>query len=98
MATKSKVIKLSLEVINLLNRRRARMNNTSYDAALRYYFGLPSRKGEEHNLATYYVLPNEGEPLIFKTKAEARGAAVIRAVRKGHKRAEAVITVRGNVA
>ncbi len=96
--SKNKVIKLSPEVISFLNQRKARMTNPSYDAALRYYFGLPTRKGEPQTLVTYYVLPNEGEPLVFTTKAEARGAAVLRAVRRGLKRAEAVITVRGNVA
>jgi hypothetical protein len=92
-------VKLSKEVLGWISKRKLRKgekNVESFDAFLRRFFGLPSRKGEPQELKKYYVLPNEGEPLIFLNKAEARGAAVIRAVRRGTRKAEPVLTVRGN--
>lgn len=94
-----RAVKLSKEVIAWLEKNQRRINDKrieSYDEILRRLFGLPTRRGERQPTLTYFVLPNEGEPLIFQDKAEARGAAVIRAVRRGLKKAEAVVTVRGS--
>ncbi len=91
-----KVVKLSHEVIAWINPRKLRKgeaNVESYDAALRRFFGIPTLKGESQSLRKYYVIENEGEPLIFRTRAEARGVAIVRAVRKGSKKPEHVMLV-----
>ncbi len=94
---KGTVVKLSPEVIAYINPKRRYKKGTkseSYDSALRRFFGLPTVRGEAQSLRNYFIIDNGGEPLAFADKAEARGTAVIRAVRKGHKKAEAVIAVR----
>jgi hypothetical protein len=93
---KGSPVKLSHEVITYLNKKKRRDSGTpaeSYDSVLRRLFGLPTTKGEEQALETFFVIPAE-EPLIFRDKAEARGAAVLRAVRKQTKKPEFVLTVR----
>lgn len=92
-----RVVKLSKELIGWINQRKLRKgekNVESFDSFLRRSFGLDARSGEKQGLKIYYVLPNDQEPLIFLTKAEARGAAIVRAVRQGRKKAEAILCVR----
>ena len=88
-----KPVKLSGEVIDFLNQRRGK-DRASYDSILRRYLELPTKKGQAQSLRTYYVLDNEGSPLIFTRKADAAGEAVMLAVKRKGK-PEPVIIVRG---
>lgn len=100
MATKerkkrtSRVVRLSREVYGYVHRKARR--GEAADATLRRLFGLPDRKGEPQVLRTYYVVPNEGRPLISDREADARGQAILMAARKrlGAKKAERVIEVK----
>ncbi len=94
-----KPVKLSTELTAFLNKRKLRRgekNVESYDAVIRRMLGLPTKEGEAQELRTYFVLPqeSENEPLIFLKKSEARGAAILRSVRRGNRKPEVVITVR----
>jgi hypothetical protein len=93
----SKPVKLSGAVIGFLNNRRGNKGGRkeSYDSVLRRYFGLPTQRGKPQRLKTYFVLDNDGSPLIFTRKADAAGEAVILAVRRKGKQPDPVITVRG---
>ena len=90
--TQAKAVKLTADVIGRLDRKRRK--GESYDSMLRRQFGFPSRKGEPQPLQEFFVLPNDGQPLIFLSEAEARGAAITLAVRKGKRKTEAVVTAR----
>ena len=90
---KGRVVRLSKEVETYLSRKRK--GSESFDSILRRVFGLPDRKGNEQPLKTYYVIDNGGKsPIIKRDKAEAKGEAIILAVRKDSKKTERVLTVR----
>jgi len=89
---RGKVIKLSLELSAYLKSRMSR--GEGYDAVIRRLLGLPTRKGEPQGLAEFYVVPNDGKPIIRLTLAEARGDAILQATKKKLKKAERVLTVR----
>jgi hypothetical protein len=92
-----KVIKLSRELAKYLDGLRT--ERESYDSALRRQFGLPSRTGYEQMLKHYFVIDSPVQLSIHRTEAEAKGEAILLAVRSGQKRTdkkrkEAVLTVR----
>lgn len=91
---RGRVIKLSKEVANFLSRKRLDKKKESFDSVLRRHFGLPSRKGEPQALRTYFILDTEEQPLAFREAPEARGFAIIHALRKKRKKADRVIEVR----
>lgn len=100
MATKakdSKVIKLSAPLVAHLNGLRE--GKESYDSCLRRHFGLPSRTGHPQELREYYVIDSPKQLSIHRSQAEAKGEAILIAVRAGQKRTdkqrkEPVLTVR----
>lgn len=90
----SKVIRLSRDVFNFIGRKARK--GESADSTLRRLFGLADRKGTPQDLRVYYVVPNDGKPIIRDTEADARGEAILLAARRrlGAKKAERVIEVR----
>ena len=90
---KGRVIRISHELEMYFNRHRRK--GTSFDVFIRRRFGLLRKKDTAYTPATYYVLENDGSPLIFTEEAEAKGMAILRAVSKGKKRKEVerVLTV-----
>lgn len=86
-----KAVKLSQAVVTYL--RKKGEETESYDSILRREFGLPSRKGEDQSLCVYYLVPG-GKPELSESLAEARGAAILLAARKGLKKAVSIITLR----
>lgn len=86
-----KAVRISQDVKTYLEKRQR--GTESYDAILRRLFGIPTRKGETQLLKVYYVVPNESNPIVRKTLAEARGEAILLATKRGIKKAESVITV-----
>jgi hypothetical protein len=87
------VIRVSREVEVFLRAKQRKVE--TYDALLRRFFGLPTKKGKEQPLRTFYVIPDESHaPLCFTSAAVAKGEAVRQAVRAGTKKVTKVITVR----
>jgi hypothetical protein len=86
-----KAVRISQDVKVYLERRQR--GKESYDAILRRLFGLETRKGEAQPLHTYYVIPNNGDPIIRASLAEARGEAILLATKRGIKKAEQIVTV-----
>lgn len=87
-----KAVRISLGVQNYLKKHQR--GKESYDSVLRRMFGMPTTKGKAQELLRYFIVPNGTDPVIRKSVAEARGAAILLAARKGIKKAEAVIEVR----
>lgn len=85
-----KAVRISLDVKNYLEKRQR--GTESYDSILRRLFGLPTRKGDTQPLGLLFVIPNGEAPITKLTLAEARGQAILRAARRGSKKAEAVLT------
>lgn len=90
---KGKVVRISKEVEQHL--RRKRKKKESFDSVLRRMFGLNDLKGIPQPLHTYWVLANEGQPMIFMLgeKDVARGMAMRLAVRRGVRKTEPVLRV-----
>jgi len=63
----------------------------SYDSLLRRILGLASRRDEPQPLEVFWVLPST--LLARKSLAEARGEAVLQAVRNGKRKTEKPIKV-----
>lgn len=96
---KGKAVKLSPQLVSWIERKKrrpGRPNEESYDSVLRRFLGLPDRrgKGRRQELKTFFIVPNEGQPMVFLEEAEARGAAIMLAVRKKREKPEAAIEVR----
>ena len=86
---KGRPVRLSNEVLSVLDRKLRKAE--SYDSLLRRIIGLPSRNDEPQHLEVFWVLPST--LLARKSLAEARGEAVLAAVRKGKKKTEKPIKV-----
>ena len=88
---KGKVVRLGYNVHEALRRRKTK--GESWDAFFRRLMGLPTRKGEVQDKKTYWLL--ESARLIFDTEKEARGHAILDAVRdgRGARKVEAPIKV-----
>ncbi len=78
-----KVIKLSRELSKFLDGLRS--GTESYDSALRRHFGLPSRTGHPQPLRKYYVIDSPKNLSVFRTQAEAKGEAILLAVKRGQR-------------
>lgn len=77
-----KVIRVDPLIWKHLNQHRKQHETVS--SALRRLMGLPPRKGEFSPIQTFYILPESR--VVALTIEEARGLAVIHAVRKGKKK------------
>lgn len=86
---KGRPVRLSNEVISVLTRKKRR--EESCDSILRRILGLPARNGSTQHLESFWVLPST--LTVKSTLAEARGEAILQAVRRGHKKAEKPIRV-----
>lgn len=82
---KGKVVRLS-DTIEQFIRRKRRKSDESYDAVLRRLFGIDTLKGAKQPLRTYFILETDRDPIAKRTLAEARGEAIILAVRRQKKR------------
>ena len=80
---------MSNEVLGILTKKLRKAE--SYDNLLRRMLGIPSRKDEPQHLEVFWVLPST--LLARKSLAEARGEAVLEAVRKGKRKTEKPIKV-----
>ena len=78
-----KVIKVSAEVYRHLT--ALKRGREGYDACLRRQFGLPSRKGYPQSVRSYFVIDSPDMLIIRRSKSEARGDAIMLAVKKGKK-------------
>ncbi len=92
-----KVVKISRELYAHLG--ELRLKGEGYDGMLRRYFGIPSRTGHPQPLRTYYVIDSPKDLLVRRTVAEAKGDAILLAVKRGQKinhkeKKDAVIVVR----
>ncbi len=92
-----KAIKVSRELYAHLTELKAR--GEGYDGLLRRHFGIPSRNGHEQPLRTYFIIDTADDLIVRRTLAEARGDAIILAVKRGQrmtdrKRKESVVKVR----
>lgn len=90
-----KVVRLSRLILAYVESRKR--GRESLDGTLRRVFGLPDRKGSEQPLRTYFILDNGGRPLVRYSEEEARGEAVIQAVKRGDRTYEKPIKVREEV-
>ena len=86
----SKIIRLSMDVINALEKYKDK--DESWDTYLRRHLGLTSKEGEPQALRTYYVLPGKN-PKISLHKAELKGLRLVEQVKTG-KELPQVIEVR----
>lgn len=87
-----KIVRISRDLEIYLNQRRRKKE--SVDASLRRHFGLPTVKGKAQDLKLYYILDNNGQPMVFRDKSDARGAAIQLAISQGRKKTEGVVIVR----
>lgn len=76
-----KVVRVDPMIWKFLGSQRKPKETVS--AALRRLLGLPSRKGEDPQ-GIIYILPESG--IVCQTLAEARGEAILRAVKRGKKK------------
>lgn len=88
----SRIIRISRDVDVFLN--RARKHKGTYDAILRKLLGLDPKKGQAEPLKHYWVIPNGNDPVIYNTEAQAKGGAIVLAVKQHRKEAHPVIKVR----
>jgi hypothetical protein len=91
------VVRISRELVAHLG--ELKQPGEGYDALLRRQFGLPSRNGHEQKLRNYFVIDTADDLIVKRTIAEARGEAIILAVKRGQrlidkKRKESVLKVR----
>lgn len=84
----SKLIRISKNVLTLLDSKRG---SGSYDLILRRLLGLPGKKGESA-IKEYYLLL--GANKIFSEAADARGQALVRAVKLKQEKPERLVRVR----
>lgn len=77
----SKVIRLSPELIALLNSKL--MRSESFDNLLRRLLGLPANKYSDRIALTFWVIDDGGHS--FTDEAVARGEAIRLAVKSGKK-------------
>lgn len=88
-----KVVRVSAEVYARLAPRLSNTRKKSMDSVLRRLLGLKERVKDAPPAArVFWLLPQEGKS--FRNKAEARGEAIMSAVGRGEKRAEAPVKVR----
>lgn len=92
-----RVVKLSRDLYAHLT--ELKQKGEGYDGLLRRQFGLPSKKGHEQPLREYYVIDTPDDLIIKRKLPEARGEAILLAVKRGQrlsdkKRRESVIKVR----
>lgn len=78
-----KVIKLSRELYGHLTSLKGK--GEGYDAFLRKHFGLPAKNGHEQPLRSYFVIDTPTDLLVRRTLAEAKGEAILLAVKRGQK-------------
>ena len=88
---KGKVVRLGYDVHEAMRRRKTK--GESWDAFFRRLMGLPTRKGEAQDKKTYWLL--ESVKRVFLTEKEARGHAILEAVKDGRssRKVEAPIKV-----
>lgn len=86
---KGKVVRLGASVYARLVVKKK--DGESWDSLMRRLLGLATKKGIEQPKKTYWLLPNA--KLIFDTEKDARGMAVLLAVKAGRKKPEAPIKV-----
>lgn len=79
---KGKPIRLSNKVLETLDKKKK--GRESYDAILRRVLGLPTRKGLEQSLRTFWLLPSK--LIVRSSRAEAKGEAVLQSVQQGKKK------------
>ena len=89
-ASKGRVIRVSDEVWNLLQKKR--QGRLSWDTLLRRMLGLPKRNGEPQPLVEGWLEITTGR--FFLDEAEARGEAVMAAARAGTKKVNQPIRMR----
>lgn len=90
---KSKVIRVSEEVYKTLQARGKKMRKKTMNEVLRKVLGLPSEHYPERRKAKdFWLLPSALR--IFRKQGEARGEAIVEAIKKGRKRAESPVRVR----
>jgi len=86
---KGEVVRLSNAVIEVLRRKLKKAE--SYDNLMRRMLGVPSRNNEPHPLEVFWVIP--GTLTAKRSLAEARGEAILQAVKKGKRKAEKPLKV-----
>lgn len=86
---KGKPVRLSNEVLGVLTKKLR--TRESYDSLLRRILGMSTRNGKTQTLETFWVLSNT--LTVRRSLAEARGEAVLQAVRTGKRKAEKPIRV-----
>lgn len=87
---KGRIIRVSQEVYAYLERKK--QGTISWDSLFRKIFGLPNRKGLKQPLTEFYFVPSTGR--AFQKLSEARGAAIVDAVRKGSRKPDKPIRMR----
>ena len=90
-AIPGKVIKISQELYRSIRGRSD--EKKSMDSLLRFKLGLPSRKGDVQKFRKFWILRNPTVKVFDKLK-DARGEAVLRAVRGGSERVERPMKLR----
>lgn len=84
-----KPIRISNEVLRILSPKLK--TRESYDSLLRRLLGLPKKNGTPQELEVFWVLPVALQ--VFRKPDEAKGAAVLNAVKSGKKKAERAVKV-----
>jgi hypothetical protein len=86
-------IKVSLDILKILQHRRKRKPKLeTYDSVLRRVLGIPSKTGEHSQRKVFWVL-TKPQIAIFHNPAEARGQAILNAIRMKARRAEKPLEV-----
>jgi len=79
---KGKPVRLSYLVLETLDKKRR--GKEGFDAVLRRLLGLPNRRGTAQILRSFWLLPQK--LIVRKSRAEAKGEAVLASVRSGKKK------------
>lgn len=88
-ASKGKLIRISDDVFNLLQKKR---QGKSWDSLMRRMLGLPDRAGITQPLVVGWLDQDTGQ--LYLDEAEARGAAVVAAAKRGTKKIKQPIKMR----
>ncbi len=91
-ASKGRVIRVSDDVWKYLQLRRRKDGRESHDCLLRRTFGLDQRNGDPNPLLVGWVEVNTGK--FFLDEADARGASIQAAVKRGIRKVDKPIRVR----
>lgn len=88
-----KVVRLSEKLLKYLNQRKLKKTSESYDELVRRLLGVRSKTGDLNKIRTYWVLTRP-KLQVFDRLPDAKGQAVLNAVRAKKRQTEKPIKVK----